>query len=126
MNTYAANDQITPDVAMDPKGDFVVVWASNGEVASSAWSIYAREYPVGTTPSGEILVTSDMSNLYDEKSNPTVSIDATDDFVVAWDSLGQDTASGSYEGVYGECFQVPPPPRCCPRTPRGSIRSKST
>ena len=104
VNSYVANDQITPAVAMDNSGDYVIAWASNGEVASGAWSIYYREYYAAGGKTGEVLVTTNSANLDDEKSNPAVSMDYNGDFVVSWESLGQDNSAASVEGIYARVF----------------------
>ena len=41
VNTSTSNDQITPAVAMDTQGNFVVTWASYVQGDNNVWDIYA-------------------------------------------------------------------------------------
>jgi hypothetical protein len=43
VNTYTANDQARPGVAMDADGDFVVTWDSLGQDGSGS-GVYAQPY----------------------------------------------------------------------------------
>ncbi len=82
-NTTTADVQQSPDVAVDPTGRFVVVWQSRDQDRSS-WGIYARAFDAnGVAQTGEVLVnqTTDEGQV-----TPSVTIDATGAFVVAWAS----------------------------------------
>ena len=98
VNTITANDQIFSAVAMDADGDFVVTWQSFSQ-DGSGWGIYAQRYSAGGVAIGSELrvntTTADWQNL------PAVAMDADGDFVIAWQSSGQD---GSGYGVYAQRF----------------------
>ncbi len=97
VNTYTTGGQRYPSVATAADGDFVVVWESgqdgsgNGVFArrfSSAGTALASEFQVNTyTPSGQ--------------DRASVASDADGDFLVAWQSFGQD---GSSHGVFARGF----------------------
>jgi len=98
INTYTAGDQNDSEVAIDATGNFVVVWASNGE-DESGWGVYGQRYGAdGTAQGGEFRANTYTSS---EQMRPAVAIKPDGAFVVTWDSNGQD---GSYEGVYGQRY----------------------
>jgi hypothetical protein len=83
VNTYTTGRQWSSDIAMEPGGGFVVVWASGGGAGSdtSDESVQARRYDASGTPGGQFQVntyTTDAQNL------PAVAMDASASFVVAW------------------------------------------
>ncbi|MEM8558754.1 MAG: T9SS type A sorting domain-containing protein, partial [Bacteroidota bacterium] len=85
INAYTVGDQTLPDVAMDATGDFVVTWASYGQVGSGS-SIYAQRYHADGNPDGgEFLVNVDTRGFH---LNPSVASDDVGGFVVAWWSQG--------------------------------------
>lgn len=70
-----------PDVAMNAAGDFVVAWRHGTE---NGGEIFVRAYRADGTPrSGEVRVSSATDHLF-PLEDPSVAIDATGDFVVAW------------------------------------------
>jgi hypothetical protein len=104
VNTTTADEQqLTATgngcVAMNANGNFVVVWMSNNQ-DGSGWGVYARLYDnTGTPTSGEILVNSTTAN---NQRDPAVAMDATGNFVVAWNSFDQDQAGTN--GIYAQRF----------------------
>ncbi len=59
VNTTTVNDQVTPSVAMDDFGNFVVTWASGGETFGYGNNIFAQTYNSdGQKVSNEIQVNS--------------------------------------------------------------------
>ena len=44
VNTYTKGNQLDGTIAMDAAGDFVVVWASQGEDPDGSWGIYAQRF----------------------------------------------------------------------------------
>jgi len=98
VNTHTEGDQSNPMVAMDADGDFVVVWQSNGQDGSS-WGVYGQRYASDGTPQGgEFQVNTYTSS---EQREPAVAMDADGNFVVAWQSSGQD---GSGWGIYAQHY----------------------
>jgi hypothetical protein len=97
VSTYTTSIQDLPSAAMDSAGDFVIVWQSNSE-DSSGFGVYAKRYdaagieqapPTGVTrgAGNEFQVNTSTAG---PQSNPRVAMDSTGDFVIAWQSVGQD------------------------------------
>lgn len=100
VNTTTANGQSRPSVAMDANGDFVVSWDS-GDQDGSSFGVYAQRYnAAGVTQGSEFRVNTTTASIQAEAS---VAMDADGDFVVAWQSLGQD---GSSDGVYAQRYNA--------------------
>jgi Ca2+-binding RTX toxin-like protein len=98
VNTTGTDDQDTPAIAMNANGDFVITWESNNQDGDGD-GVYARRYNnTGASVGGEIAVNNTTNSNQDD---PSVAIDATGNFLVAWESFGQD---GSSDGVYGQYF----------------------
>ena len=98
VNTYTADDQDCPAVAMDAAGDFAITWMSYGEDGSK-WGICAQRYDAAGKPQGgEFRVNTHTENwqLY-----PAIAMDADGDFVVAWHSLNQEDSFDVYAQRFG-------------------------
>jgi hypothetical protein len=86
---------------MDDDGDFVVTWSSPAPGSTSDYSIYAQRYnAAGMAQGGEFPVNAFTSSV---QQYPAVAAAPDGDFVVAWESFGQD---GSGFGVYAQRFAV--------------------
>jgi len=98
VNTYTTNYQYRPSVAVDGSGIFVVVWQSFGQDGSEG-GIFGRWFDGGGAPlGGEFQVnTVTMGN----QARPSIAVDGSGNFVVTWNSYGQD---GSGYGVFGRRF----------------------
>lgn len=97
-NVTTTQFQSNPAVAMDDAGDFVVAWESYNQ-DGSGHGIYARVFnAAGTAVTGEFRVNQFTTN---QQQEPAVALDADGDFVIAWESYGQD---GSRFGVYARRF----------------------
>lgn len=98
VNVFTANPQTEPSVAMDLGGDFVVTWTSFGQDGDRD-GVFARRFnSFGDALTGEIQVNSRTA---ERQSSSDVTMDGDGDFVVVWNSFGQD---GSEWGVYGQRF----------------------
>ncbi len=99
--SYQGSFGMSPGVASDPDGDFVVVWSSFFQDGSGG-GVFAQRFSSGGTK----LATEFQVNSY-TPANQTpfpgaVGSDAEGDFVVVWSSAGgQDGAS---YGVFGQRF----------------------
>ncbi len=100
VNTYTTDRQLSPSVALDADGDFVVVWYSSGSSGSDSYiSIQGQRYASdGTAAGGEFQV-----NTYTtfDQSFPWVAAEPDGDFVVVWQSDGSggsDSGSSSIQG----------------------------
>ena len=100
VNSYTTGTQSLGRVALDGDGDFVVSWHGVGQADS--YGIYARRFKSdGTALSPEFQVNQYTS---DRQFSPGIAMNADGDFVVAWQSQGQD--SGTY-GIYARRFGSP-------------------
>jgi hypothetical protein len=100
VNSYTTNGQVSPAVAMDADGDFVVVWSSTSQDGSS-YGVYAQRYnAAGVAQGGEFRVNTYTTGL---QRFPTVAMDVDGDFVVAWESTNQD---GSGDGLYAQRYDA--------------------
>ena len=98
VNTYTKDRQDHSDVAMDANGNFTVVWQSFGQDGSD-WGIYGQRYNAANVKlGGEFRINTFTTNAQDL---PKVAMDPNGDFVVTWESLGQD---GSGEGIYARRY----------------------
>jgi len=100
VNTDTASDQRGPDIAMDADGDFVIVWQSFGQDGSSN-GIYAQRYDAaGMAQGSEFLVNTTTTSA---QQAPAVAMDSDGDFVITWESSGQD---GSSYGIYAQRYNA--------------------
>jgi hypothetical protein len=102
VNTTTAGAQTRPAVAMEPSGEFVVAWEST-DVSSQA-GIFAQRFNADGVKQGpEFPVNTHTEN---QQANPSVAIDVDGDFVIAWQSVGQDAPPTSGYGVYAQRFNA--------------------
>jgi len=99
-NAYTAGDQQKPSLAADAEGNFVVAWQSDGQ-DGEGWGVYARRFKADGTP----LESEFRVNNYtpDDQASPAVAMEANGDFIVTWNSQGQD---GSNLGVYAQRYDA--------------------
>ncbi len=83
VNTYFNKAQITPDVAMDATGRFVVVWASDDQDGDD-YGVYGQVFDAaGASLGSEFRVNLTTAR---HQQAPSVAMDQDGDFVVAWQS----------------------------------------
>lgn len=100
VNTFTENLQLGSGVAMDANGNFVVTWTSYGQDGDRD-GVYAQRFSAGGTRLGsEFRVNATSAGRQD---SPSVAMDDDGNFVVAWNSFGQD---GSSWGVYARRFNA--------------------
>ena len=100
VNAYTPLDQDLPVVGLDVDGAFAVAWRSAGQDGDSS-GIFARVFDsVGAPLGGDVPVNTHFT---DQQSRPSIAVDASGDFVVAWDSRYQD---GSSSGVFARFFRA--------------------
>jgi hypothetical protein len=97
VNTFTAGDQAAPAVGMDANGDFVVVWASAHD--GSGRGIFGQRYDGTGLPVGSEFPVNTYT--LGDQNAPDVAMDANGNFVVVWESFGQD---GSSRGVFGQRY----------------------
>ena len=76
---------------MEPTGDFVAVWASPQD--GSGYGVYAQRYNASGVPQGgEFRVNTYTTN---GQTSPSVAMDDHGNFVVVWESYGQQPSFSS-------------------------------
>jgi hypothetical protein len=98
VNTFTTSMQTDPAVAVSPAGAFVVTWFGYG-AAEDSIGVFARRFDAtGAAQGPEFRV-----NTYSTGSqySPSIGMDGTGRFVVAWTSYPQD---GSESGIYAQRF----------------------
>ncbi len=98
VNTLQTGTRAVPDIAMNASGEFAVAWQSLGQDGSGS-GVFARKYSAeGAAQGGEIAVNTTTNG---DQRAPRLAMDSDGDFIVAWESSGQD---GSGFGVYSRRF----------------------
>ena len=87
VNAHLASCQQSPDVAAAPDGTFTVVWQSEGQDGDGS-GVFFRRFAANGTPLGA--ETQANSTMAGDQRAPRVAHDAAGNFVVVWESLGQD------------------------------------
>lgn len=100
VNSYTTGQQTYPAVTSDAKGNFIVVWQSNGQ-DGSGYGIFGQRYDALGTPLGSEF----QVNTYTTGAQRRLSVasDAKGNFVVVWQSSGQD---GSGYGIFGRRYDA--------------------
>jgi Ca2+-binding RTX toxin-like protein len=103
VNTTTTSNQENSAIAMNSKGDYVIVWESSGQDGSGK-GIYAQIYK----SSGRRVGTEFQVNntTLRQQSQPTVGIDAAGNFVIAWRSQDSDSS-----GIYAQRYSAGGKPR---------------
>ncbi len=97
VNTSIEGPQQNPQVAMNNRGRFIIVWDSKIDPDINERDIFAQRYDSAGGPLGdEFQVNTYMA---DDQKRPSVAMGQNSKFVMAWQSYGQD---GSGYGVFGE------------------------
>ena len=96
VNSYTEGDQYNCAADMDSAGNLVLVWQSNGQDEDQG-GIYAQRYGAdGLAMGPEFRVNSNTAG---DQHNPSVVMDESGNFLVAW--TGQDKDG---EGVFAQAF----------------------
>ena len=100
VNAFTSGRQSQPSVAADAAGNFVVVWESEGQDGAGV-DVFGRVFTAAGTPlSGDFQINSFTSG---SQARPAVSADGAGNFVVVWESAGQD---GAGPGIFGRRFST--------------------
>ena len=98
VNTTTAGSQTDPSVAMDATGNFVVVWRGPD---GGSMGVHAQRFNAsGVAQGAEFLVNSFTTGYQDF---PQVAMTTNGDFVVAWESDGED---GSGAGIFARRYDA--------------------
>lgn len=99
INSHTTDAQSSPSVARSDAGSFLVVWQSTEQDGSDA-GIYGQLYDDAGLPQGGEFLINTHTTLAQRRSS--VAADGAGNFVVVWDSYGQDSPTD--EGVFGQRF----------------------
>src|SRR5262249_32810834 len=117
-NTLTTGSQSFPSVAVGANGDFVISWISDSDGDSTGIDAQAFN-AAGVAQGGQIQFNTYTTQL---QELPIVAADAANDFVVVWDSFGQD---GDDLGAYGQRFHDSLPPKVQSTSINGGAAQRS-
>jgi hypothetical protein len=101
VSTHTSDTQERPSVAMDSNGDFVVTWVSYGQGADYGEMFAQRYNSSGLRIGTEFRVNTYTTGIH---YDPAVAMDSAGDFVITWDSYGQEgytSGANQYYPNYG-------------------------
>jgi Ca2+-binding RTX toxin-like protein len=87
VNAETADNQDTPDIAMNADGQFVITWESLGQDGDLN-GIFAQMYDRDGNPVGDEIAVNDITN--GSQDDPVVAIDGSGNFVIAWEDSSTD------------------------------------
>jgi hypothetical protein len=100
VNTYTTGFQSDPDVSADADGNFVVIWSSEYQDGDET-GVFGQRFDGGGNRLGGEFQLNTYTTLH--QYDPAVAADPNGNFLVVWDSVGQD---GSGDGVFGRGFDA--------------------
>jgi CSLREA domain-containing protein len=100
INTFFSGAQEQPEVAMAPDGSFVVAWMSHAQDGDN-WGVYAKRYDSAGVAQGSEFHVSAVATVGSQNS-PTVAIDASGRFVIAWVS----NDAGGNPGIFAQRYDA--------------------
>jgi Ca2+-binding RTX toxin-like protein len=105
INTTTTGNQTDAAVAMDGSGNFIVTWQGEPQGGSRA-GIFGQRFQSNGQPIGSEFQVNGGS--FQTKANPDVSVDASGNFVVVYESEGQNNNSLGQDlsgtGIFGQRF----------------------
>jgi hypothetical protein len=94
VNDYTTGQQVLPTLAVEPDGDFLVVWASEAQ-DGSGFGLFAQRFDAaGARRGGEFAVNQQTLG---DQLGPSVAVGSDGDFVAVWQS-GSGAVPGSIRG----------------------------
>jgi len=109
VNTYTKGNQYTPSVTHFVEGGFIATWASLDQ-DGSGYGIYGQRYDInGNKIDEEFRINT---HTLDHQMTPSVSSLPNAQFVVAWESKGQDNdydregGCADCGGIYGQLYET--------------------
>ncbi len=91
VNTYTQSIQVDPSVAMDASGNFTITWYSQDQDGDSH-GVFAQRYNKSGVPQGEEFPVN--TNTYRTQSAPSIGMDDSGNFVIAWNTFGNPSIGG--------------------------------
>ncbi len=103
VNSYTPQHQGYQEVAVLDDGSFVVVWESYGDPSTHDDDVVARLFSADGTAIGfDFLVNTYTTG---NQRDPDVAVLTSGDFIVVWDSAGQNEPAG-FRGIHGQRFDA--------------------
>ena len=103
VNTTTSSAQNYPDVASiyddEATFEYVITWQSHNQDGSGN-GVYFQRYQFGGSAQGSETLANTTTS--DHQQAPSVSMDFDGDFVIVWESYGQDAANTT--GIYGQRY----------------------
>jgi uncharacterized protein YxeA len=99
VNTYKADSQIHPKVAVDKPGNFTIVWESFGQ-DFTAGGVYGQRFFKKGKKNGDEFQVNTFT--HDNQGAPNVKMDYKGNFVIVWESWAQD---GDDYGIFGKTYR---------------------
>jgi hypothetical protein len=96
VHTATAGQQNSPSVTIDSMDRFIIAWVGPD---AQGTGIFAQRYDGAGTPQGGNFQVNTYTSYYQQ--SPSISVDATGNFIVAWRSSTQD---GDGDGVYAQRY----------------------
>jgi len=100
VNTYTPNWQVAPSIGIDNDGKFVIAWQSFNQ-DGSFYGIFAQRFDRDGTPIGNEFQVNNYTNKDQEWVTVAVASTSLGNFVITWDSDGQD---GSGYGIFAQLY----------------------
>jgi len=110
VNSFTTGSQSYPSLAVDPQGNFVVVWESSGSYGtdSDLRSIQAQRFDASGIPLGDQYQVNSYTT--GDQFRSKVAVDSLGNFVVVWrsdGSYGDDVGSDSIQGQFYDASGAP-------------------
>ncbi len=99
VNTYTTNRQTAARAAMEPDGDFVVVWQSYTQDGNN-YGVFGQRFAASGAPRGSEFRINTYTTAYQRQ--PAVAVGSRGDFVVVWLS----TQDGSGPSIQGQRYDA--------------------
>jgi hypothetical protein len=98
VNTSTPDDQGAPRVASDAAGNFVVVWYTDNQYTTNS-DVLGQRFDAAGGPLGPEFRVNTYTTQF--QASQSVAFDTSGNFIVTWESYGQD---GSHFGVFAQRY----------------------
>ncbi len=100
--TVTYKDQTAPAIAADAAGNFVIAWQSRDvDYNDGKFGIYAQRFAANGSPRGVQFLVNTRTP--EQQTVPAVTMSKTGDFVIAWQSVDQDSRDDD-GGIYAQRY----------------------
>ena len=101
VNTTIEGPQQNPQVAMDNRGQFVIVWDSKIDTDINEREIFAQRFDSSGGAIGEEFQVNTF--MTDDQKQPAIAVGRNGEYVVAWQSRGQE---GADWGIFADAGRI--------------------